>query len=361
MKKFLVLILILVVVTLSLSACSGSGRRLSASGWAGLTADQDTAYLAAGAQVYAVNLNNGSLKWQYPVEIDAKSDASFYAAPVLTDDGQLIVGGYDGVLYSLDPANGSVNWTYAKAEGRYVGSPLVTPDGIFAPSSDGNLYAISLKGVELWKPFQTEEPIWATPSITENCDCIYIASMDHHIYAVSPKNGTQLWKSEDLGGSIVDAPSIVGSILYTGTFANEIIAIDLDSHKIIWRFETQDWAWASPVVDGDQIYASDISGSFYALDSETGEQVWQIQPGGEIVSAPLVIDETIYFGTADGAFIIIDRDGTIQQNNTLPGKLYTGLVAGENLVLVAPTEHDSLLLGYDPSGVQKWDFSLSEE
>ncbi|MBS1249412.1 MAG: Desiccation/radiation resistance protein [Chloroflexi bacterium] len=358
MKKILVLTLTLIIITLSLSAC-GSGRRVATSSWAELTTDQDTAYLAAGPQVYAVNLNNGSLKWQYPPEIDPK--ISFYAAPVLTDDGQLIVGGYDNVLYSLDPANGNLNWTYEEAQGRYIGRPLVTPEGIFAPSADGNLYAINFQGQELWEPFPTEEPIWAEPISAEDCECIYVASMDHRIYAIDPQKGTLLWKTEGLGGSIVSAPSVSDSALYASTFDQEIIAIDTDTQSITWRFETKDWAWASPVLDGDQLYVSDIAGNFYALDATNGEQLWQIQPGGEIVSPPLVLDEKIYFGTSDGAFIIAGRDGTIQQNNTLEGKLYSSPVATGDLVLVAPTEQENLLLGYDPSGVQKWSFTLSEE
>lgn len=359
MKKFFVLTLTIIVITLSLSACSGSGRRLATSSWAEVTTDQDTAYLAAGTQIYAVNLNNGSLKWQYPPEVDPK--VSFYAAPALTEDGQLIVGGYDNVLYSLDPANGNPNWTFDGAEGRYIGSPLVTSEGIFAPSADGNLYGVNFQGQEMWEPFATGEPIWAKPSATEDCNCIYVASMDHHIYAIDPQKGTQVWKTEDLGGSIVSAPSTSDSTLYTSTFAKEIIAIDTDSQGILWRYETQDWAWASPVLDGDQLYASDISGNFYALNAESGEQLWQIQPGGVIVSAPLVLDEKLYFGTSDGAFIIAGRDGTIQQNNALEGKLYSSPVAAEGLVLVAPIEQENLLLGFDPSGVQKWSFFLSEE
>jgi len=126
------------------------------------------------------------------------------------------------------------------------------------------------------------------------------------------------------------------------------------------RQQTGDWAWAAPVIDGDQLYASDISGGFYALDLKTGEQLWQLQPGGEIVSASLVVGDKVYFGTSEGSFIITNRDGAIQQNNTLPGKLYTGLVAAEDLVLVAPTEDEALLIGYDPSGVKKWSFTTPE-
>ena len=357
MKKYLFLTLTLIIVAISVSACSGS--RLSASGWSGLIADQDTAYLAVGPYIYAVNLNNGSLKWQYPSE--PEKDMSFYAAPVLTEDGQLIVGGYNGVLYSFNPANGNLNWTYEGAESRYVGSPLVTPEGIFAPSADNHVYALNFEGQELWKPFPTDEPIWAQPSTTEDCGCIYVASMDHHIYALDAQTGNLMWKTEDLGGPIVNAPALDDHTLYVSTFANEVLAIDVETQGVLWRSETQDWAWANPLVDGEQLYVSDISGGFYALDIKTGEQLWQLQPGGEIVSAPLVIGEKVYFGTSEGSFIVTDRDGTIQQNNTLSGKLYTGPVAAEEIILVAPSEDEVLLIGYDPSGVKKWSFSTPED
>ncbi len=354
MKKNLFLILVVLVLALTLSSCSG--RTLTASGWSGLTADEETAYLAAGPQIYAINLKNGSLKWVYPAE--ATNGISFYADPVLTEDGQLIIGGYDGVLYSLDPANGSENWVYEKATSQYVGSPLVTSEGIFAPSADNNIYAVSLQGEELWEPFSTEDPVWAQPCTIEGSDYIYVASMDHKVYAINSKTGAKVWETEDLGGPIVSAPAIDNNVLYVSTFANEVLAIDIETHSILWQFQVQDWAWASPAVDGDLLYVSDLAGGFYALNKETGDQLWQIIPGGEIVSAPLIVDENIYFGTAEGGFIVVDADGNIQQNTPLEGKLYSHIVATENVILVAPSENENaLLIGFDPSGIQKWSFA----
>ncbi|MEA2008236.1 MAG: PQQ-binding-like beta-propeller repeat protein [Chloroflexota bacterium] len=354
MKKNLFLILIVLVLALTLSSCSG--RTLAASGWSGLMADEETAYLAAGSQIYAINLKNGSLKWAYPSEVEAK--ISFYADPVLTEDGQLIIGGYNGVLYSLDPANGTENWTYEKATSQYIGSPLVTSEGIFAPSADNNVYAVSLQGKELWEPFTTNDPVWAQPITIEGSDYIYVASMDHRIYAINSKTGAEVWKTGDLGGPIVSAPAIEDNVLYVSTFANEVLAINVETQSVLWRFETQDWAWASPVVDGDQLYVSDLAGGFYALDKESGEQLWQIIPGGEIVSAPLIVDESIYFGTSEGAFIVVNSEGTIQQNTPLDGKLYSHIIATENIILVAPSENEeALLIGFDPSGIQKWSFA----
>ena len=56
-----------------------------ASGWASVTADGETAYLAFSTQIIAINLSSGTEIWRFPAEADAK--ISFYAAPVMTEDG----------------------------------------------------------------------------------------------------------------------------------------------------------------------------------------------------------------------------------------------------------------------------------
>ncbi len=356
MKKYIIIFITILAFSITASACSGS--RLSASGWPGLTTDQDNAYLAAGQHVYAVNLKNGTLRWKYPAE--AQNNVTFFGAPALTDDGQLIITGYDSNVYSLNPANGEENWRYERAQDRFIAGALVTPKGIFAASADHNLYAISLEGGELWSPFETDEPIWAPPSTTEAYECIYLASMDHHIYAINIEDGALLWKTEDLGGPIVSKPIIADGTIFASTFANEVLAIDAEDHDVLWRFETQDWAWASPIPDGDQVYASDLSGTFYALDQETGDLAWQIQPGGRIVSASLVTGDKIYFGTDEGSLIVADKNGTIQRNQTVEGELYTSPAANEDLILVAPTGNENLLIAYDENGVKRWDFAPSD-
>lgn len=82
-----------------LSACAGAAN--TATSWPGLTVDDQFAYVAYNTQVYAVDLSNGKEVWRFPDEPD--NSVTFFADPELTDDGQLIVGGYDFNLYSLEP------------------------------------------------------------------------------------------------------------------------------------------------------------------------------------------------------------------------------------------------------------------
>lgn len=360
MKKLL-FIIILALLALGLGACTG--RRVIASGWSGVTTDQETAYFSYGPQAYAVTLKNGSQIWQYPVE---PNGIEFYAAPALTPDGdQLILASYNNEIHSVDPDTGIKKWSYSVPEDkrsaiRFIDSPLITEQGIFAPASNNTLYALDLDGNLLWE-YPTNDPLWASPVWSEQCQCLYQVSMDHYLYALDPDKGTLRWKSEDLGGPIVSPPAISESgLIIVSTFNNEVIALDEGSHNIEWRFTTSDWAWASPVVDGEQVYVSDISGKFYALELATGDILWQIPVDGGIYDAPLVQDGLIYFSTDASSFVVVNQDGAVQINQPFDGKLYAGPVSGGEKLLLAPSESEYYLIALNQNGVQTWGYPPAE-
>ncbi len=103
-SRLILLFSTLFILTILLSACAGGAG--TATSWPGFTVDPNgqVAYLADAQYIYAVDLSNGIEKWRFPTKGDPK--VTFYAAPTLTSDGQLIVGDYNKVLHSLDPATG---------------------------------------------------------------------------------------------------------------------------------------------------------------------------------------------------------------------------------------------------------------
>ncbi len=360
MKQFRLplITLIFLLLAVALSACSGSA--FASTSWPGIIADENAAYLAYNQHVYAINLDTGIEKWRYPQEADNK--ISFYAPPALTTDGQLIVGGYNNLLYSLDPANGSLNWTFDQAKNRFIGSPLVRETGIFAPSADGNLYALDLNGNLLWPPYKIQKPLWAQPAADEDCECIYLTSMDHHVYAINAENGTLVWKSEDLRGAIVGTPAYdANSTLYVGTFSNEMLAFDAKTGRVKWRFPTDGWVWSGPALAEEMLLFGDLNGNFYALDATNGAELWRLQPNGPIVSTPLVVGDTIYFTTEENTIYAVDKDGNPVWNQTVSGKIYASPVLAGDLILVAPIESDTLLVALMGSGAQKWNFTPEQK
>ncbi len=356
--KRILLIITIVLISVVISACA-SGNRFVASGWAGITADDETAYLAYNTQIYAINLSNGVEVWRYPSEPDPS--ITFYAPPALTEDGQLIVGGYDNIVYSLNPQTGFVNWKFEDAQGRFVGGPLVTQYGIFVPSTDHMVYALGFNGQPLFEALSTEAEIWATPSSDDACDCVYVASMDHRVYAIDTKTGSLNWVTEDLGGALVGTPALSDGTLFIGTFGEEMIALNADNGTELWRFTAQDWVWGGPALNENAVFFGDLSGTFFAVDAQSGLQKWQIQPGSAIVDTPLVTDDAIFFTSESGLIVSVSHDGVNHWQQEFEGNTYTGPIAAGELILVSTTEPSALLVAFEPNGVQKWVYGETSE
>lgn len=346
-------LLILILVAVFLSSCGGSATG-AASSWAGLTADSETAYLAFNQHVYAINLSNGLEKWRFPAE--GKAQIAYYAPPTLTPDGQLLVGDYVKSLHSLNPSTGQENWVFSEAADRYIGSPLAVDERIYAPNAGHQLYALDLRGNLIWT-FTAKGPLWATPTSDADCECIYVASMDHHLYAIDAQTGNQKWVSEDLGGSIVSAPVFSDDgVLFIGTFASEILAIDAQNGNPVWRTPTEGWIWSELQLKDGSLYFGDLNGNLYAANAKTGEIIWKTPLGSSITESPLVTDELIFAATENGVLQALDMNGNQVWNKPFNGKLYTAPVKAGDLILVAPIGTDELLFALDSNGNQKWSF-----
>jgi len=335
-----------------LSACSGQVG--TATSWPGLTADQEAAYIAYNQFVYAVNLSNGLEKWRFPLE--GNNQISYYAAPTLTSDGQLIVGDYKNTLLSLNPTSGQENWTYTQATDRYVGSALAAKDLIFAPNAGNHLIALDSRGNFKWS-FETGGPLWAKPTTDEACECVYVASMDHHLYAVNAQTGLAEWQTDALGGSIVGTPALSqDGVLYAGIFGSEMIAISAEDGQVTWRTATDDWVWGGPTLQDNVLYFGDLSGNLYAVDASSGSIRWKQKPGGRITESPLVTEDAIYTSTDSGILYSLDLNGNIRWNKQFSGKLYTSPVVSGDIILVAATGSDELIYAIDANGNQSWAF-----
>jgi outer membrane protein assembly factor BamB len=348
---------IFILFSLILSACSSA--IYASTGWQGLSVNPDatTAYLAAGTQVYAVDVSTGTQKWAFTIG----SKTNFYANPVLTLDGQqLLVASYDSHLYSVDPASGTQKWSY-KTSNRLIAAPLATQEMIFQPSSDHYIYALNISGTLVWKA-ETGAPIWATPTTDPTCGCVYVASMDHYVYKYNATDGTLIMKSENLGGAVVGTPAIGSDgTLYVGTFNKEMLALNPTDLSIKLRYSTQDWVWGGPLLSNDVLYFGDLSNSFYALKASDLTVVWRIQANNAIVSTPAIAGENIYFTTESDTFYVVNTAGNIVNTKVIGGVIYSSpVIAGETL-LVTPTGYTSPLVALSLDGnTQKWMFTPSK-
>lgn len=353
-RKRLILISLLALGSLILSACSG-GRGVS-NNWHGLTADAERAYIANGTYIYAVDLKTGTEVWHYPATADSK--LMFYATPVLTSDGQLLIGsaGTKHPFVSLNPATGKENWTesFTENKGAWLASPLVFNDKIYAPNTDGFLYIIDMNGKKAADPIELGGALWSAPATDGSL--LYVTSLDHHFHVIDPVAGTAS-ESIDLGGAAPSSPIVGSDGVYVGSFASTIEFIKSNGeHKAIAT--TKNWIWGSPLLDGETLYYADLDGKIYSLDLVSGNQNWDaVQPDGPVVAGMLIVGDQIYVATEAGTLVALDREGKTVWEKTVGGNIYTTPVVSGDLILVAPYQADFILAAYDVAGKQVWTFT----
>jgi outer membrane protein assembly factor BamB len=97
--KFMLFVLVAIFAAILLSSCTG--RAGLNNSWPGLATDGETAYLASGQYVYAIDLSNGKEIWRYPEK--GGTSIQFVAQPVIAPDGTVVIGssGSDHRLVAL--------------------------------------------------------------------------------------------------------------------------------------------------------------------------------------------------------------------------------------------------------------------
>ncbi|HSM25791.1 MAG TPA: PQQ-binding-like beta-propeller repeat protein [Anaerolineaceae bacterium] len=347
MKKKILILIMFSILALSLTACTGM---MNASGWPGISGDEDSVYVAYANQVYSLRLRDGSMNWRYPEK--AEGARTFFANPAV-NGSSVIVGDYKNSLTALDTQSGTIKWIFEGAKNRYIGGALVVGDTVLAPNADHNLYALDLNGNLKWT-FTSRHSLWSTPIVNE--DVVYLSSMDHYLYAIDIRSGSLIWEV-DLGGAIVYSPSFDTDTIFVATLANEVIAIDAKNGSTKWNVLAEAGLWSQPIYHDGVVYYGDRVGKIFAVSAINGNVIWDYQMGEMVSGAPVVMENGVVFAGENGKLVALDFNGNILWTRSITGKLYTGPVIVDGLLVLGISQGSEVLKAYDFNGNEIWKFT----
>lgn len=349
MKMTKALIILSLAAVFLLTSCTGMQ---TASSWPGLAAQQDNLFVAYGNGVMAVKASDGSKVWNYPEKADPAKQ--YFATPTFLD-GQVLVGDYGNTLHSLDVTSGAEKWSFAESTGRYIAGPLVAADVILAPSVDNTLYAINTQGRLEWK-FPVQNDIWASP--VSDGKQVYIAAMDHNVYAINIKDHASVW-TVNLGAAILSAPVLSSDgVLFVATLGKEVVALDTTGGAILWKYSTEGSLWSSPVIKDGTVFIGDIEKKMYAIDAKTGSVLWKVEMPSAVYGAAAVTPSILVVGTDGGDLVALSFKGEKLWSQRINGKLYTTPVVSGDKVFVAVKDSEKLLFAYDFNGREIWSIAV---
>ncbi len=340
-------IVVLALVSMTLAACSATASNES---WPGLALKGEMGYLAHNHFVSAVNLATGQKAWQYPDKADTK--LLFYGDPLLDSKGDLVAAAYNGSVFKLDPATGALKWKH-DGDGSKILAPLVeAPDGSYYASSDsGDLLILDPATGALKSKIHLGKAV-AWGAMAADADRIYVATIEHKVYAVNFQSGKTDW-SVDAGGSIAGGVTLAGGTLYVGTFTGRVMALDAQTGKTLWDTKADGWVWQAPVA-ADSIFATDLGGTLRALSPSGGAPVWSKTLGAPVQAAPAVDNGIVFIGTTAGMVRAYSAaDGTQKWEQTLEGGVFGTLrvFSGKLLITVNGSKYQLAELAPDTGSI----------
>ena len=116
----------------------------------------------------------------------------------------------------------------------------------------------------------------------------------------------------EAGEAIESSAAISDGTVYVGSQAGELLAIDLRSGRLRWKYKASEAIGeSSPCVSNGIVYIGDLSGVFHAVDVQTGKALWTFKTASEIKSSPVVVGDRVLIGSYDETlYCLMARTGT---------------------------------------------------
>lgn len=124
-----------------------------------------------------------------------------------------------------------------------------------------------------------------------------------------PRNLKLLWTYE-AGESIESSAAILHGTVYVGSQKAELVALDLQSGAVRWKYNTKDpIGESSPAVANGVVYIGDLAGTVHAVNAGDGSPLWTFKTGAEIKSSPVIVGDRVLIGSYDGNFYCLSARG----------------------------------------------------
>jgi outer membrane protein assembly factor BamB len=204
---------------------------------------EDTLYVYTGFKnLYAINLDDGLVRWQYgvPNGLDFPPAVYSYKKDGLPHTDELFLVSKD-TLHVLDRDHGFLLWK-KELDFSVSSPPSASASHIYLGSWEGRINAIGKSSHMIDWSYVTNGPVTTRAESGErgNIDSIFVGSEDGRVYAFAPNREERKWSYQTRGG-IQTPPYFFHTFLYVGSKDFTIYclpAINTDKGSLEWRYPT---------------------------------------------------------------------------------------------------------------------------
>lgn len=173
---------------------------------------------------------------------------------------------------------------------------------------------------------QPLDTTYSTPVVTliHGMRALICPAADGAVHALKVRTGEKIWSYRLSKRGFNVSPVVVGKRLYVAhseenldtTHKGTVACIDIeakpdDSGDItesgkVWRTDGLEVGYSSPLYHDGILYVVDNPGNLIALDAENGKELWRHSLGTVGKGSPVLVDGKIYVGEVNGRFSIVE-------------------------------------------------------
>jgi outer membrane protein assembly factor BamB len=176
-----------------------------------------------GDNTFALDAATGARVWSHG------TDGTIAASPMLTANGLVVVGGFDGFVRAYDRKTGALQWQFGARDHIYA-SPAALPDGtVIQASADGSVYALAPdSGALVWQ-FDTRDAIRSSPAVDADGH-VYVGSGEGRLFVLNA-DGTLRWSMKLIDAERDDlnaSPALGREAIVIAGESGEVFSIPYD-------------------------------------------------------------------------------------------------------------------------------------
>jgi outer membrane protein assembly factor BamB len=158
--------------------------------------------------------------------------------------------------------------------------------------------------------------------------------------AAPPANLKLLWTYE-AGDSIESSAAIADGVVYVGVGNGDLIAVDLDSGALRWKYATGHFIGeSSPAVGGGAVFIGDLDGTLHAVSARDGQRLWTFKTNAEIKSSPVLVSaqgtDLVLIGSYDQHLYALEaRTGKLRWKFETEGPVHATPAVHDGLAFIA--------------------------
>lgn len=229
-----------------------------------------------------------------------------------------------------------------EVEGRCVTEIIGTPEAVIFNTEDGSVYKYDMRGQQIWKT-SIKSAVHSSPSMSNGI--IVFGNDDGELIGINSEDGKILYRKK-IGESFFCGTSVSGDMIYTGNDNGNLYAVELKTGEIRWTYPSGARIMMTPSVTSSEIYFGNLNGDLYSLDRKTGKLNWKTVTGGVLKATPYAAENLLVVPDLNKKFYFVNREnGEITR---------TVLVEGRNK-LSPVIFRNTLFIGFDRGEVQAYE------